>query len=90
MPANVGAVEVYWYDDRISGGHCRVPQSWQVLYRDGDQWKPVANPSPYAVEGDKFNRVTFDPITTGGLRLDVELQDNWSAGVLEWRVEAAR
>ncbi len=87
QPAKVGAVEVYWYDDRISGGHCRVPESWQVLYRDGDQWKPVENASAYTVERDKFNRVTFNPITTGALRLDVQLQDKWSAGILEWRVE---
>ena len=43
--------------------------------------------SPYAVERDKFNRVTFAPITTAALRLDVQFQKDWSAGVLEWHVE---
>ena len=45
------------------------------------------NASPYAAERDKFNRVTFEPITTAALRLDVQFQKDWSAGVLEWRVE---
>jgi len=64
-----------------------VPESWQLLYREGEQWKPVENVSDYAVERDKFNRVTFDPVTTNSLRLEVQFQDKWSAGILEWRVE---
>ena len=36
---------------------------------------------------DTFNRVTFDPITTGALQLDVPLQSKWSAGILAWRVD---
>jgi len=82
----VSAVEVYWYDDR-AWGNCRIPESWQLLYRDGDEWKPVRGASDYGIELDKFNRVTFEPITTGALRLEVQLQKNQSAGVLEWRVE---
>jgi len=85
-PEKVSAVEVYWYDDR-AWGNCRVPESWQVLYRDGGQWKPVQGATDYGVERDKFNRVTFQPVTTGALRLDVQLQKNQAAGILEWRVE---
>ncbi len=82
----VSAVEVYWYDDR-AWGNCRIPESWQLLYRDGDQWKPVRGASDYGVELDKFIRVTFELVTTNALRLDVQLQKGQSAGVLEWRVE---
>jgi uncharacterized protein len=88
-PARVGAVEVYWYDDRTSGGGCRVPDSWQLRYRDGEQWKPVETGSPYGIERDRFNRVTFAPVTTGALRLEVQSQPGFSAGILEWRVEPA-
>lgn len=87
-PQEVKAVEVYWYDDRGWGG-CRVPASWRVLYRvgDGDEWKPVRARSPYGVDRDRFHRVEFEPVTTGALRLDVQLREGVSAGVLEWRVE---
>jgi len=85
-PEKVTAVEVYWYDDR-AWGNCRVPESWQVLYRDGDEWKPVRDASDYGVERDKYNRVTFEPVTTDALRLEVQLQKGQSAGILEWRVE---
>ena len=81
----VKAVEVYWFDDRKTGG-CLVPESWRLLYRDGDKWKPVTGASPYGVEVDRFNRVAFDPVETNGLRIELKLQEKRSGGVLEWRV----
>ena len=84
-PATVSSAEVFWYDDRAWGA-CRVPQSWRLLYRDASQWKPVSKASGYGVELDQFNRVTFTPVTTNALRLEVRLQKNHAAGVLEWRV----
>jgi hypothetical protein len=28
----------------------------------------------------------FTPVTTDGLRIEIQLQENWAAGVHEWRV----
>ena len=87
QPRPVGHVEVYWYDDGKNGGQCRVPASWSVQYKGADgSWQPVENASPAGVDRDKFNKVTFTPVTTTGLRVAVQLQDNVSAGILEWRV----
>jgi DUF1680 family protein len=86
-PQKVSAVSVYWFDDGRVQRHCRVPQSWRLLYRDGDQWKPVEGASAYGVEQDKFNRVTFKPVVTKALRIEAQLQPKWSAGILEWKVE---
>ncbi len=86
-PTKVSAVEVYWWDERRIKAHCRVPQSWRVLYQSNGQWKPVTGASPYGVEMDRFNRVTFAPVKTTALRLEVQLQPNWSGGILEWKVE---
>jgi hypothetical protein len=58
-----------------------------VLYRDSDEWKPVRDASDYGVERDKYNRVTFEPVTTDALRLEVQFQKSQSAGILEWRVQ---
>lgn len=87
--ARVDAVEVYWFDDRDTGG-CWVPESWQLLYRDGDEWKPVTGASSYGTEVDQFNRVTFDPVETDGLRIEIQLQKGHSGGVLEWRVHGEK
>jgi DUF1680 family protein len=85
-PATVRAVEVYWFDDTGKGG-CRTPVSWRVLWREGDQWRPVTDPGAYGVKKDRFNRTTFDPVATDALRLEVRLRPEFSAGVIEWRVE---
>jgi hypothetical protein len=56
------------------------------LYEDGEDWRPVEAGGPYGVLRDAFNMVTFRPVTTGALRLEVTMQPEWSAGVQEWRV----
>ena len=86
-PSRVSQVEVYWLDDTGSG-ECRVPASWRLLYKDGGEWKPVESTGSYALDKDRYNTVTFKPVTTSGLRLEVVLQREWSAGIQEWKVQA--
>jgi DUF1680 family protein len=86
-PRRVSAADVYWWDERRIQANCRVPQSWQLLSWSGGQWKPVADASAYGMEMDRFNHVTFEPVETMSLRLEVQLQPGWSGGILEWRVE---
>jgi len=85
-PSRVSEVEVYWLDDTGSG-ECRVPSSWRVLYKDGEEWKPVETPGPYGIQTDRYNKVAFAPVTTSGLRLEVVLPPTLSAGIQEWKVE---
>lgn len=82
----VSTTQIYWFDD-TGIGECRLPKSWKVLYKDGDQWKPVKNPSPYEVEKDKYCKVVFKPVKTSALRIEVQLVPDFSAGVYEWIVE---
>ena len=88
-PVKVSAVEVYWFDDERLKRHCRSPQSWKLFYRQGDTWQPVSSASAFGTEIDKYNRTTFDPVRTSGLRIEVQLKEPWSGGVLEWKVEEA-
>ena len=81
----VSAVEVYWFED-TGVGECRVPKSWQVLYKLGNNWRPVQSTGKYRVEKDIFNRVSFNPVKTSALRLEVQFQASYSGGILEWRV----
>ncbi|MCY3019664.1 MAG: glycoside hydrolase family 127 protein [Planctomycetota bacterium] len=84
-PQQVAASDVYWFDDTGKGG-CRVPQSWKLLYKAGDEWKPVETGDQYGVKPDTFNKVTFKAVQTTALRLEAKLQDGFSGGILEWRV----
>ncbi len=85
-PQNISAISVYWFDD-TGKGQCRVPQSWRLLYKDGNDWKPVARTTDYGTKLDALNRVAFDAVQTTGLRIEVKLKDGFSAGILEWKVE---
>jgi hypothetical protein len=84
-PAAVSETDLYWFDDTGRGG-VRVPASWRILYKDSGEWKPVENTSAFGVARDKYNKLTFKTVTTTGLRLEVTMQPNFSAGVERWRV----
>jgi hypothetical protein len=87
-PVRVKGVEVYWFDD-TGRGSCRVPAAWRVFYREGEEWREVTGADPCGVVPNAFNAVAFDPVETDALRLDVQLQQDVSAGVLEWVVVPA-
>ena len=81
----VSRSEIYWFDD-TGRGEVRVPASWRLLYKDGSEWRQVENSSPYTSEKDLYNSVSFKPVTTNGLRLEVTMQPMWSAGLQKWKV----
>jgi DUF1680 family protein len=83
-PATLSRIDVYWFDD-TGRGEVRVPASWRVLYKDGNAWKPLDTRDEYSVAKDRFNTVTFAPITTTGLRLELTMQPGFSAGIQEWK-----
>jgi hypothetical protein len=83
-PRVVSSAEAYWFGG--GNGPLQVPQSWRLLYRDGDAWKPVEAATPYGLKLDAFNKVTFKPVRVTALRLEAQLRKGFSAGILEWRV----
>ena len=83
---SVSRAEVYWFDD-TGEGECRVPKSWRILYREGDRWIPVVNHVPYSIEKDRSTTVSFEAVRTESLRIEIELQEGFSAGMYEWKVE---
>lgn len=85
-PVRVSEASVYWFDD-TGGGGCRVPASWRILYKTGDDWLPVAAAGGYDTAKDAWNTVKFAPVRTRALRLEVRSQDDWSAGVHEWTIK---
>ncbi len=85
-PRRVSAVEVYWFDD-TGAGNCRVPESWKLLYRTEENWREVDGASGYVMKADTYNRVTFKPLQTTALRIEVKLQPDFSGGILEWKVK---
>lgn len=85
-PETVSQCQLYWFDD-TGRGAVRVPASWRILYLDGAKWKPVDAAGPYGVAKDRFNLVTFQPVTTTSLRVEVTMQPKFSVGVQKWIVK---
>jgi DUF1680 family protein len=79
----ISDVKIYWFDD-TGRGQCSVPKSWKVLFRDNNgNFKPVKNSGPYLTEKDAFNEVTFEPVKTNSIKIEITLKDKLSAGVQE-------
>jgi len=55
--------------------------------KERQTWKPVEAFGPAGVAKDKYNVLTFQPVTTSGLRLEVTMQPGWSTGIQKWKVE---
>jgi uncharacterized protein len=82
----VSQSSVYWYDDGPFGG-CRIPQSWKIYYKKEGEWVPVVATSAYELSKDKYNKVSFEPITTTALKLELQQPADNSAGIHEWIVK---
>lgn len=86
-PTQVRTVTVAWFDDTGSG-ECRLPASWHLLYRsENGSWKPVEGVSDYPIRKTDPVKVSFAPVTTSALRMEIQLPPRFSAGLYEWEVE---
>jgi hypothetical protein len=86
-PRTVSRARTYWWTEHYEHGGVRVPASWRLLYKDGEAWRPVANASAYGVEPDKYNEVTFDPVKTSELKMEIQFQPGRCGSLIRWRVE---
>jgi hypothetical protein len=70
-PTAVSSSRVYWFDDKR---FCKLPASWRILILSDGEWIPVDPNEPFEVHKDAFSRVTFEPVATTAVRLEVEPQ----------------
>ncbi len=84
--AIISNIHLYWFDDGPNGG-CRLPESWKVLYLKNGKWKEISKHGNYPVLKDEFNSIEISNIKTKAMRLVVKLQDNYSGGILEWKLD---
>jgi uncharacterized protein len=86
-PRELSFAVVWWFDDQPRGG-CAVPASWRLLWRDGEEWRPVelAAGSSFGVSKDGPNEARFARVRARAVKLEVTLASKRSAGILEWRL----
>ena len=80
----VQGVEVYWFDDRSTGGGCRTPQGWKLQGFSRGLWKDLSEFSEEGTQRDRFNKRSIKPTVVEKLRIVARLQPGYSAGILQW------
>lgn len=83
QPISTSRIDVYWWDDRQG---VRLPKAARLSYWDGNAFVAVANASGLGVAGNQYNTTTFDEVQTAKLRLEIDANDTYSTGILEWKV----
>jgi DUF1680 family protein len=73
-PEKVSAVEVYWLEFDHYDLSYHAPESWRLFYSKGTEWIEVSKPTDYGIETDKYNRVSFEPVVTTGLKIEAQLK----------------
>jgi len=86
-PRTITQTRIYWFDDSPTGGGCRIPTSWKMLYKEGEAWKPVSPRTEYGLAKNRFNSVDFEKVTSKSFRIEVQLQPGFSGGILQWEVK---
>ena len=95
QPVSVNKLEVYWAVDRprsgqfpgAAGPSLQLPQSYRILYWNGNDFAPVNQPQGLGAAPDTFNATTFEGVKTSKVRLETVLpQQGHPAAILEWRV----
>lgn len=84
--ATVSESQIYWFDDGPFGG-TRIPLSYKISYKKGEEWLPVKTTTEYKVEKDKFNVLKFEPVKTTAIKVEVQLPEKTSSGLHEWIVK---
>ncbi len=83
----VSKVQLYFLDDG-EGKAVRAPQSCDVQFWDGAQWKSVAGQkrSPTLPEGHRANNVEFPTVSTTKMRATLQPQNGAAVGLTEWEI----
>ena len=82
----ISNIHIYWFDDGPDGG-CRIPETWKVFYLRNGEWKEVSTHGQYPVLKDEFNSIEISNVKTTSMKLEVKFQENFSGGILEWKLD---
>ena len=82
----ISKTKVYWFDDGPDGG-CRIPDSWEILYLNGNIWQSVSTGMAYKVTKNGWDSLVFNPVKASAIKLKVKLNKDFSSGIYEWIVE---
>ena len=86
QPQAIHSAEVFWAADAGRRINTKLPAAWKVLYKTGDGWADVGQEKQTPIAADVFNQTTFKAVSTTGVRVQIQLQPDATAGLLQWRL----
>jgi hypothetical protein len=86
QPEEVSGMKIFWFDDLDLNAGCRIPKSYRVLYKSGNSWLPVKPTNGYMNKRDQYNNIPIEKIKTTALKLEMQLEKEFSSGIQEWVV----
>jgi len=81
----VRSVEVHWYvvpENPRSG----LPTDWKVYARQDGRWVEVQATGAYPINEGEPSRITFEPVETSAMRLEIVAEPGVSAGPRDWSI----
>ena len=83
----VSTSTVYWFDDQPWGG-CKVPDSWKIYYRNSaGEWVEVEALGAYPREKGIASEVSFKPVSTDAVKIEIVQPEEYSCGLFEWDIK---
>lgn len=83
----VSTSTVYWFDDQPWGG-CKVPDSWKIYYRNSaGEWVEVEALGAYPREKGIASEVSFKPVATDAVKIEIVQPEEYSCGLFEWDIK---
>ncbi len=78
----VSELSVFWF--YVWAEEVGLPESWQVQYLHGNEWKAVQVIEQDGMLKHDFNRTRFEPVQTTAIRALVQMKEGKTAGIMGW------
>ena len=62
-----------------------MPSGWGVQYFSNGKWLPLKAHGTYGNDMDSFGTFRFEQVETTAIRVALQIQSGWCAGILEMR-----
>ena len=80
---------IYFFDDEATGGGCRIPRAVNIQYLENGAWRPVQLSGGVTIVKDGWTELSFEPVKTRAIRLEMTFQDGVTGGVHAFEVSSA-
>jgi len=86
-PRKISSAVIYWFDDSMQGGGCKIPQNAKIRYLKNKKWHNVDLKTAFPIEKNQLTKIKFSPVNADAIRLIVKLQSKFSGGLYEFQIK---